>query len=232
MSTPSSSSTSNGFYIKSRSINNPGSGDINRQKGRAEVKLNVYDMVSMASFNQYSSPIGFGVFHSGAEIYGCEYAYGGHNNYDSGVFEIAPKDVTALGVESFKFRETIVIGYTDFNQDEVKQIVEQLGVKFRGDKYHLLHQNCNHFTDELTKILCGQGIPSWVNRMAHVSSSMPFLERWLSRYMPLAPNDRDFPTELRNRFDDDTPESSPTRRLINHTTTNSSSSERHGSRRF
>lgn len=120
--------------------------------GRAEVKLNVYDMVSMANFNQYSSPVGFGVFHSGAEVYGCEYAYGGHNNSHSGVFEIAPRDVAALGEESFRFRETIVIGYTDFDQDDVKQIVEQFGVKFRGDKYHLLHQNCNHFTDALTRV--------------------------------------------------------------------------------
>lgn len=122
------------------------------QTGRAEVKLNVYDMVSMANFNQYSSPVGFGVFHSGVEIYGCEYAYGGHNNSHSGVFEIAPRDVVVLGEEGFKFKETIVIGYTDFDQDDVKQIVEQLGVKFRGDKYHLLHQNCNHFTDALTKV--------------------------------------------------------------------------------
>lgn len=109
-------------------------------------------MVSMANFNSYSSPIGFGVFHSGAEIYGCEYAYGGHNNSHSGVFEIAPCDVSALGEESFRFRETIVIGYTDFDQEDVKQIVEQFGEKFRGDKYHLLHQNCNHFTDALTKV--------------------------------------------------------------------------------
>jgi hypothetical protein len=116
------------------------------------VKLNVYDMVSMANFNQYSSPVGFGVFHSGAEVYGCEYAYGGHNNSHSGVFEIAPRDVVALGEDSFRFRETIVIGYTDFDPEDVKQIVEQFGEKFRGDKYHLLHQNCNHFTDALTRV--------------------------------------------------------------------------------
>lgn len=174
------------------------------QTGRAEVKLNVYDMVSMTNFNQYSSPIGFGVFHSGVEVYQSEYAFGGHNNPNSGVFEIAPRDIVALGADSFRFRETIVIGYTDFDHEDVKQIVEQLGVKFRGDKYHLLHQNCNHFTDALTKVLCGQGIPSWVNRLAHVSSSMPFLERFLSRYMPLAPNDRDFQEESANKEDDET----------------------------
>lgn len=106
----------------------------------------------MGNFNQYSSPIGFGFFHSGAEVYDCEYAYGGHNNPHTGVFEIAPKDVVSLGQESFKFRETIVIGYTDFEQQDVKQIVEQFGAKFRGDKYHLLHQNCNHFTDALVRV--------------------------------------------------------------------------------
>lgn len=134
------------------SISSTGNQNAEPQVGRTEVKLNVYDMVSMANFNQYSSPIGFGVFHSGAEIYGCEYAYGGHNNSHSGVFEIAPRDVAVLGEDSFRFRETIVIGYTDFDHEDVKQIVEQLGLKFRGDKYHLLHQNCNHFTDALTKV--------------------------------------------------------------------------------
>lgn len=121
-------------------------------RARTEVRLNVYDMVSMAGINQYSSPIGFGVFHSGVEIYGAEYAYGGHNNTNSGIFEIAPRDVQVLGEDSFKFKETLVIGYTDFDVDDVKQIIENLGIKFRGDKYHLLHQNCNHFTDSLTKV--------------------------------------------------------------------------------
>lgn len=107
----------------------------------------------MANFNQYSSPIGFGVFHSGVEIFGCEYAYGGHNNSHSGVFDISPRDVSVLGEDSFKFRETLVIGYTDFDQEDIKQIVDQFGVKFRGDKYHLLHQNCNHFSDALTKVI-------------------------------------------------------------------------------
>lgn len=204
-------STTRYFNRFRNSISSGNSSQNERHTGRAEVKLNVYDMVSMTNFNQYSSPIGLGFFHSGAEIYGCEYAYGGHNNSHSGVFEIAPRDVAVLGEESFKFRETIVIGYTDFDQDDVKLIVEQLGEKFRGDKYHLLHQNCNHFTDALTKVLCGQGIPSWVNRLAHVSSCMPFLERMLSRYMPLAPTDRDIQEEQHSYKYDDTPEPSPKR---------------------
>lgn len=89
-----------------------------------------------------------------------EYAYGGHSFAFSGVFEINPKDEIALGEENFKFKETIMIGYTDFNNDEVREIINNLGNEFTGDKYHLLHKNCNHFTDCLAKILCGKGLYS------------------------------------------------------------------------
>lgn len=49
-------------------------------------------------------------------------------------------------------RQTIKLGSTDFNPNDVKNIVDQLGKDFRGDHYHLLNKNCNHFTTELTKV--------------------------------------------------------------------------------
>ncbi len=52
----------------------------------------------------------------------------------------------------YHFRETIVIGRTDFNPDDVKNIVENLGKEFRGDQYHLLNKNCNHFSTALTQV--------------------------------------------------------------------------------
>ncbi|VVD01141.1 unnamed protein product [Leptidea sinapis] len=77
--------------------------------GQTPVVLNVYDM--------YTAGAGVGVFHSGVEVHGSEWAYGGHPYAFTGVFEITPKDERELG-EQFRFRQSVHIGYTDFSEEE------------------------------------------------------------------------------------------------------------------
>ena len=55
---------------------------------------------------------------------------------------------------SFEFftRQVIHLGYTDFTEIDVQRIVAELGKEFRGDKYHLMNRNCNHFSSALTGV--------------------------------------------------------------------------------
>ena len=56
----------------------------------AEVLLHVYDL---SPANQYSYEFGVGAFHSGVEVSGTEYTYGGHERASSGIFTHSPKSV-------------------------------------------------------------------------------------------------------------------------------------------
>ena len=61
---------------------------------REPVILNIYDMFWT---NDYTSNLGVGVYHSGLEVYGREYAYGGHPFPFSGIFDISPREAGELG---------------------------------------------------------------------------------------------------------------------------------------
>lgn len=142
---------------------------------RQPVILNIYDMFWT---NDYTANVGLGVYHSGLEIYGREYAYGGHPFPFSGIFDITPREAIELG-EQFRFKQSLHIGNTDFTEQDLEKILEELGKEYRGDRYHLMSRNCNHFTGALSQILTGHQTPAWVNRLAYISTCVPFLQRCL-----------------------------------------------------
>jgi len=160
---------------------------------REPVILNVYDMFWT---NEYTGNMGLGVYHSGLEVYGREYAYGGHPFPFSGIFDIAPRAAGELG-EQFRFKQALHLGNTDFRACDVEKILEEMGKDFRGDRYHLMSRNCNHFSGAYANILCGRDIPGWVNRLAYFSTCVPFLQRCLPKEL-LTPHALETTIEERN----------------------------------
>ena len=56
----------------------------------SNVMVNIYDLNPM---NKYMYEFGIGAFHSGVEIGGTEYTFGGHENSTSGIFTHSPRQV-------------------------------------------------------------------------------------------------------------------------------------------
>ncbi|KAG8503118.1 hypothetical protein CXB51_000929 [Gossypium anomalum] len=126
------------------------------------VYLNVYDLTPV---NGYIYWAGLGIFHSGVEVHGVEYAFGAHDYPTSGVFEVEPRQCPG-----FKFKKSIFIGTTSLDPHQVRDFVERYSERYNGDTYHLIVKNCNHFCDDICHKLTGKRIPRWVNRLARIGS--------------------------------------------------------------
>ncbi|KAI3460304.1 hypothetical protein Pfo_016967 [Paulownia fortunei] len=126
------------------------------------VYLNVYDLTPM---NGYVYWAGLGIFHSGVEVHGVEYAFGAHDFPSSGVFEVEPRQCPG-----FQFRKSILVGTTSLDATQVREFMERQAARYNGDTYHLIVKNCNHFCKDICQKLTGKRIPKWVNRLAKLGS--------------------------------------------------------------
>ncbi|XP_057967867.1 deSI-like protein At4g17486 [Malania oleifera] len=130
------------------------------EEGSVPVYLNVYDLTPI---NGYAYWLGLGVYHSGVQVHGVEYAFGAHEYPTTGIFEGEPKQC-----DGFRFRKTILIGWTEMGPAAVRAIMEELAENYRGNAYNLITKNCNHFCNDACVRLTGNQIPRWVNRLARI----------------------------------------------------------------
>jgi hypothetical protein len=141
--------------------------------------LNVYNLQrpKKAGDQSVNQMLGFGFYHSGLEIFGKEFSFGGNPMAEpgqSGIFASAPKSVLPRD----QFHESVTLGLLPltFTEQSLVGIVKELQKDWDAVSYHLLAHNCNHFTQcfydaiaAKVTILRKQDIPSYVNRAARVA---------------------------------------------------------------
>ncbi|OAD06083.1 hypothetical protein MUCCIDRAFT_17317, partial [Mucor lusitanicus CBS 277.49] len=116
-----------------------------------------------------------GVFHSGVEIGGKEYCFGGHEIPNvTGVFVIEPR----IGIPELTLKQTFDMGTTNLTEKEIEDLLLQLSDEFTGPSYNLLSRNCNHFTEEFVFKLTQKTIPAWINRAAKLGNMFPCVVPW------------------------------------------------------
>ena len=126
---------------------------------------------SMVKLNVYSPSGGqHAAYHSGVELYGGEYVFGGGDSSFSGVTVQRPR-VPPPG-SGWVFYQTVDIAPCRLSRDEALRVIQDMRGEFPASSYDLMGRNCNHFADALCQRLCNQGIPSWVNRLAGIGSAV------------------------------------------------------------
>ena len=96
-----------------------------------------------------------------------EYAYGYNFNDDTGIFKSMPGHHT-----TFSLSQRILLGKTKKTAPEIEQLVNEISQSFKGKDYHLLLNNCNHFSNTLATLLLGTGIPSYINRISQLGNCL------------------------------------------------------------
>mmetsp|Transcript_44683 Transcript_44683/g.54692 ORF Transcript_44683/g.54692 Transcript_44683/m.54692 type:complete len:337 (+) Transcript_44683:56-1066(+) len=125
----------------------------------------------MVKLNVYSPSGGQHVaYHSGVEIFGGEYVFGGGDTSFSGVTVQRPK-VPPPG-SGWTFYQTVDIAPCRLSRDDAMRAIQELRSQFPASGYDLMARNCNHFSEALCQRLCSSGIPSWVNRLAGIGNAM------------------------------------------------------------
>jgi len=139
------------------------------------VYIHVYDVSQeegIQKLNRILAPRGVpklgGVFHAGVEVNGLEwsFAYQPHVTR-SGVSCDPPRTHS-----QHHYRQTVKLGLTEFESEEISEIISCLVEEYPGDDYDLLRRNCCHFADDFCQRLGVGQIPRWIHRLARIGAGV------------------------------------------------------------
>ncbi|XRB03538.1 desumoylating isopeptidase [Pycnococcus provasolii] len=139
--------------------------DSDDMDGGAPVTLHVYELSGGLAAQMSHILLGktiTGIWHTGVCVYGREYFFGG------GICDGAP-GMTPFGPP----HERVTIGTTHVPRAMFEELLAELSARFHAATYSLMHNNCNHFSEEVCQFLVGRGIPSHILQLPQEVLSSP-----------------------------------------------------------
>ncbi|KAI9033370.1 PPPDE putative peptidase domain-containing protein [Hyaloraphidium curvatum] len=120
----------------------------------SEVILYVYDL-SQGMARMLSMPLAGrqidAIYHTSVVVYGTEYFFG------QGIMSCAPgQSMHGTPIEQLR------MGTTYLPRSVVREYIDNMRQHWTADRYHLLDNNCNSFSDEVCTFLVGKNIPSHI----------------------------------------------------------------------
>mmetsp|Transcript_31322 Transcript_31322/g.57425 ORF Transcript_31322/g.57425 Transcript_31322/m.57425 type:complete len:241 (+) Transcript_31322:126-848(+) len=155
------------------------------QKQAFAVKVHVYSLINDQGNFLLTAVAGGGVYHSGTEVAGKEYAYGGFTLQEltpngeplpdrmdrSGVWVQQPL-VVPPQMSGARYKCGIDMGVARLTELELKHKLVKLSRTWKAIDYDVLQKNCNHFTTQLCEVLQVDAPPAWINDLADKGVSM------------------------------------------------------------
>lgn len=177
-------------------------------KAKERVLVRVYDLGQTAFTRSFFNQIAksYGAFHTGVQVYGREWSFGmTFDDWTTGITWCIPGQNP-----DHSFRETLSMGYTTLSPQEVERVIYGMKDEWRGCTYNVLSRNCHNFSDELSRRLCGCGLPPWVNALASTGDdTVEFMDSADSGYdggAAIVDFFSDVRSALSSLFQDDEPE--------------------------
>eukprot|EP01031_Cornospumella_fuschlensis_P027603 gene27603-33336_t len=133
-----------------------------------EVQLAVYDLSRGMARAMSQSILGQqieGIWHTGIVVYGKEYYFGGG-------IQVTPWGVFARS-HNMPPTEVRSLGWTSKTQNELEAYLRSISSQFTSMTYDLINNNCNNFSDTVSRFLLGQGIPSYIIDLPRTVFSTP-----------------------------------------------------------
>jgi hypothetical protein len=132
------------------------------------VQLLVYDLTQGMAAAMSQGILGQrieGVWHTGVQIYGLEFYFGGGIQCDAQGYFARSRGMNPT--------HTIEMGNTNKTLAELQAFVSSIRSRFTAFTYDLLNNNCNHFSSEVCKFLLNKPAPSFVMDQANIIFSTP-----------------------------------------------------------